>query len=296
MKQERTVGVIGLGAMGYGIAHNLIKKGFQTSVLGRQNRKPVEDLVSQGAVEGKNPKELAATCDHVIICVIDSKQVETIVFGEDGLLAGARAGSMIIDCSTSDPASTARIFDEFAKRDVGFVDAPLGRTSKEALEGRLNVMVGASPDLLDRIRPLLETFAENIFHVGGSGSGHAAKLANNFISMGHLALLAEAFAGAKKANVDIKVLGEILSKGPVNSTMLNTALSAAQSGAFDAINFKLNTARKDLRYYSRLMEEMTVPSPIADACFASFTRAASVGLGDEGVLSLIKAQDLIGKR
>jgi 3-hydroxyisobutyrate dehydrogenase-like beta-hydroxyacid dehydrogenase len=136
MADKPRVGFIGVGMMGHGMASNLVAKGFPITILGHRNRKPVDDLVSKGAAEGKNPADVAARSDIVLICVTGSPQVEEIVYGANGLLSGARKGLIVIDCSTSEPDSSAKIFPDLAAKGAPFVDAPLARTPKEAAEGR----------------------------------------------------------------------------------------------------------------------------------------------------------------
>jgi 3-hydroxyisobutyrate dehydrogenase-like beta-hydroxyacid dehydrogenase len=184
------VGFIGLGLMGRGMATNLVAKGFPLTVLGRSNRTPVEELVARGAREGRSPADLASASDIVFLCVPGSPDVEALVYDANGLLDAAREGLIVVDCSTSEPASTARIGADFSARGVPFVDAPLSRSPKEAMEGRLNVMVGADAETFTRIEPALRAFGENIFHVGGPGAGHKMKLVNNFLAQGQVAMIA----------------------------------------------------------------------------------------------------------
>jgi 3-hydroxyisobutyrate dehydrogenase-like beta-hydroxyacid dehydrogenase len=178
------IGFIGVGLMGHGMAKNLVEKGFPTTVLGNRNRVPVEDLVQRGATEGRDPASVAESADIVVICVTGSPQVEAIIEGPKGVLASARDGLIVMDCSTSEPDSTARLGAALAAKGATLVDAPLARTPKEAAEGRLNVMVGAEPAVFDCVEPVLKAFAENIFHVGGPGAGHKTKLVNNFLGDG----------------------------------------------------------------------------------------------------------------
>lgn len=291
------IGFIGLGRMGHGMASNLVAKGYAATVLGRRNRAPVEDLVAKGAAEGRDPADVAGRSDLVILCVGDSTQVEDLVYGADGLLSAARPGLIVVDSSTSDPASTARIHADFAARGAVFVDAPLGRSVKEAWEGRLNVMVGAEPAVLERITPVLRAVAENIFHAGGPGAGHKMKLVNNFLAMGHAALIAEALGTAAKAGIDVATLFRLLGTGPVNSPLLQAFIGPALAGTFDGVTFELDTARKDLRYYTHMAEGLVLPSPIADAVHQAFVQASALGLGGRGVGSLAEAQErLIGRR
>src|SRR5688572_4987469 len=211
------IGFIGIGLMGHGMAKNLLAKGFPLAFIVHRDRSRLDDLVAAGAKEVKTPAELATASDVVILCVTGSPQVEANVFGEGGLLSAARAGLTVIDTSTAEPGSTARIREAFAAKGVAFVDAPLARTPKEAEEGRLNTMVGASDADFARVKPVLEAFCENIFHVGPPGSGHTLKLINNFLAMTQVAAIAEAFAVASRAGLPLQKFFEAVSGGAVNS-------------------------------------------------------------------------------
>jgi 3-hydroxyisobutyrate dehydrogenase-like beta-hydroxyacid dehydrogenase len=291
------IGFIGVGMMGHGMASNLVAKGFATTVLGHRNRQPVEDLVGRGAKEGLHPADVAERSDIVVLCVTGSPQVEAIVYGDNGLLGAAREGLVVVDCSTSEPASSMRIHADFAARGVPFVDAPLARTPKEAAEGRLNVMVGAEPPVFHRVEPVLRAFAENIFHVGGPGAGHRTKLINNFLAMGQAALIAEALVAASKARVDLEALYKVVSAGGPNSGIFQMIVPALLSGSYEGLRFGLDLARKDLRYYTHMTESLDLPSPLGEAVHQAFVQASALGLGGEMVGGLVKAQErLTGQR
>jgi 3-hydroxyisobutyrate dehydrogenase-like beta-hydroxyacid dehydrogenase len=287
------VGFIGVGMMGHGMAKNLVTKGFSTTVLGHRNRAPVEDLVGRGASEGRDPADLAARSDLVLLCVTGSPQVEEVVYGSKGLLAATRKDLIVVDCSTSEPVSTEKIHADFAAKGVPFVDAPLARTPKEAEEGRLNVMVGAEPEVYARIEPVLRAFAENIFHVGGPGAGHKVKLINNFFAMGQAALIAEALVAARKAGLDVETLFKVVSVGAPNSGIFQMIVSSVLAGTYDGLKFGLDLARKDVRYYTHMTEALGVPSMLGAAVHQVFIQASALGYGSELVPSLVKAQEQI---
>jgi 3-hydroxyisobutyrate dehydrogenase-like beta-hydroxyacid dehydrogenase len=287
------IGFIGVGMMGHGMAKNLVEKGFPTTVLGHRNRAPVEDLLARGAAEARDPADLAARSDVVILCVSGSPQVEQNVYGPNGLLAAARQGLIVVDCSTSEPGSTARIHEDFAAKGVPFVDAPLARTPKEAEEGRLNVMVGAEPSVYAQIEPVLRAFAENIFHVGGPGAGHKIKLVNNFFAMGQAALLAEALVAAARAGLDIEALFKVVSVGAPNSGIFQMLVPSVLDGTYDGLKFGLDLARKDVRYYTHMTESLGLPSPLAAAVHQAFVQASAMGFGSQMVGGLVQAQEQI---
>ena len=184
------IGMIGLGLMGLGIATNVVTKGFALTAMEHPGNQPLGDLLASGARTVSTPQAVAQASDVVILCVNGSAQVEAILAAETGLLAGLREGMTVIDCSTSMPASTLQVADQLAKRGVRFMDAAMTRTPNEAMQGRLNLLVGGDVALLEFCRPLLSTFAENIVHAGGVGAGHRMKLLHNFVSLGSVTLLA----------------------------------------------------------------------------------------------------------
>ena len=282
------IGFIGAsGLMGHGIAKNLLAKGHALSLTVHRNRERVADLVAAGAREQASPAALAREAEVVFICVTGSPQVEAAV---DGLLAGAAQGLVIVDCSTSEPGSTAALRQRCAAAGVEFVDAPLSRTPVEAEAGRLNVMVGAEPTHFARLEPLLKDFAENVFHVGGPGAGHTIKLLNNFIAQAICNATAEAFAVGQRAGVDLQQLVQLVSAGPVNCGLFQ-AMAKTLHGEMDGLKFELDLARKDVRYYNHLAEGLAVPTIVGQAVHQSLTLASALGHGRKFVPSLVEAQE-----
>ncbi len=286
------IGFIGVGMMGHGMASNLVAKGFPTTILGHRNRKPVDDLVAKGATEGKDPADVARQSDVVILCVTGSPQVEAVVYNpRNGLLSAAREGLIVIDCSTSEPSSSEKIHFDLAAKRVPFVDAPLARTPKEAAEGRLNVMVGAEPEVYAKIEPVLKAFAENIFHVGRPGAGHKTKLINNFFAMGQAALIGEALVAAQKSGVDVEALFKVVSAGGANSGIFQMIVPSALAGTYDGLKFGLDLARKDLRYYTHMTEALGLPSLLGEMVHQAFVQASAMGFGAQMVGALVQAQE-----
>jgi 3-hydroxyisobutyrate dehydrogenase-like beta-hydroxyacid dehydrogenase len=290
---KQRIGFIGVGMMGHGMAKNLVEKGFATAVLGHNNRAPVEDLVKRGAREAKHAADAASGADIVFLCVSGSPQVEEIVYGANGLLSAARKGLFIVDCSTSEPDSTARIAKDFAAKGVSFIDAPLARTPKEAEEGRLNVMVGAAPADFAAIEPALKAFGENVFHVGGPGAGHKLKLLNNFLAMGYAALIAEGLAVGAKVGVDLEALFKVVSVGGANSGIFQLLVPKALKGDYTGLPFILALAQKDMRYYTHMAEAAGMTSYFGEMIHQTLTQANNMGFGAKMVGSLIEMQEKI---
>lgn len=285
------IGFIGAsGLMGHGMAKNLLAKGHALTLTVFRNRERVADLLAAGAKQATNARELAAASDVVFICVTGSPQVEAVMRADDGLLAGARAGLIVVDCSTSEPDSTARLRVEAQARGVTFVDAPLSRTPVEAEAGRLNVMIGAEASVFECLKPIIGAFAENIFHMGGPGSGHIIKLLNNFIAQSICTATAEAFAVGQRAGVDVRKLVELVSLGPVNCGLFQ-AMAKTLDGTMDGLKFELDNARKDVRYYTHLAEGLSIPSVVGEAVHQSLAIASAMGHGKKFVPSLVEAQE-----
>lgn len=294
MSKQR-VGFIGVGMMGHGMAKNLLAKGFPLSFLVHRDRSRIADLVAAGAKEMKTPAELAGASDVVIVCVTGSPQVEQNAHGEAGLLSAARAGLVVIDTSTAEPGSTAALREAFAAKGTAFVDAPLARTPKEAEEGRLNSMVGASEADFARVQPVLAAFCENIFHVGPPGAGHTLKLVNNFLALTNVAAIGEAFAVAAKAGVRLDKLFEVVSQGAVNSGIFQMMAGGAVAGDLARMKFSIQNAAKDLRYYTHLAESLPIASFLGEAVHQSFEQAVGLGLGEKMVPSMIEAQEQLNR-
>jgi 3-hydroxyisobutyrate dehydrogenase-like beta-hydroxyacid dehydrogenase len=285
------IGFIGAsGLMGHGMAKNLLAKGHQLSLTVHRNRERVADLLAAGATEAPHAKALAAGSEIVFVCVTGSPQVEACVMGDDGLLGGAPQGLVIVDCSTSEPASTAALRERCAASGVTFVDAPLSRTPVEAEAGRLNVMVGADDAVFAKLEPVMRGFAENVLHVGGPGAGHTIKLLNNFIAQAVCTATAEAFAVGQRAGVDVRRLVELVSAGPINNGLFQ-AMAKTLQGQMDGLKFELDNARKDLRYYTHLAESVAAPSVVGEAVHQSLCIASALGFGKKLVPSLVEAQE-----
>jgi 3-hydroxyisobutyrate dehydrogenase-like beta-hydroxyacid dehydrogenase len=285
------IGLIGIGMMGHGIAKNLVTKGFALTFKAHRNRSTLGDLLDAGAREAATDAEVAQASDIVFICVTGSTQVEEIVYGADGLLSAAREGLVIVDTSTAEPHSTARIRSDLEGRGTRFIDSPMARTPKEAEEGRLNVMVGAEPDDFVRIQPVLAAFCENIFHVGAPGTGHVLKLINNMLAMSQAAAIAEAVAVAAKAGLPLQKLFDVVSAGGVNSGIFQMMVGKMLQGDLGGLKFSIANGQKDLRYYTHLAESLPVASFVAEAAHQSFVQAANLGMGDKFIASLFEAQE-----
>ena len=285
------IGFIGAsGMMGHGMAKHLRAKGYPLALTVHKNRARVADLLDAGATLAATPAALARTSDIVFVCVTGSPQVEAAVSGPEGLLAGAVRGLVIVDTSTAEPDSTSRLRALCEAQGVQYIDAPLARTPLEAEAGRLNVMVGATDAQFALLKPVLQAFAENVFHVGQPGAGHVIKLLNNFIAQAICTATAEAFAVGQRAGVDLKQLVALVSAGGVNSGLFQM-MSKTLDGDLTGLRFEMNNARKDIRYYTHLAENLAVPTVVGEAVHQSLALACALGYGEKFVPSLVEAQE-----
>jgi 3-hydroxyisobutyrate dehydrogenase-like beta-hydroxyacid dehydrogenase len=275
--EMQKIGMIGIGLMGHGIASNIIRRGYVLSVLEHPGNQPLDDLKEAGARACRSAATLAADSEVVILCVTGSPQVEAVVLGEDGLIRAMRPGTVIIDCSTALPSSTERV--AWAVREAGgrFLDAPMTRTPKEAAQGRLNLLVGGDTELVNEMRPLLSAFAENITHVGPVASGHTMKLLHNYVSLGSIALLAEAAACAIRARIAPEVFIDILAKGGGGGKALERITPYLLARDCSGLKFAMVNAKKDLSYYTSMAEQAGAVREIGQAVLATFAHAAASG-------------------
>ena len=281
------IGFIGVGLMGHGMAKNLVTKGYPLVVMGHRKREPVEHLKSLGAREASSARELAMACDIVHLCVTGSPQVEALVRGPDGLLAGAdpakRAGTIIIDCSTSNPVSTLALAAEAQARGVHFVDAPLSRTPKEAEAGTLDTMVGAAPEVFARIEPVLRCWAGQVVHLGPVSLGHKMKLINSFVAMGYAALYSEAMAIARKAGLSIEQFHAVIGSGRMRSPFYDTFMQWSLNHDENAHRFTISNAHKDMRYLASMAGELGAVNPIQADVKNLFAAMEAAGQGERFV-------------
>jgi 3-hydroxyisobutyrate dehydrogenase-like beta-hydroxyacid dehydrogenase len=283
----RTVGLIGVGLMGHGIGKNILEKGFVLNVMAHRNREPVDDLIKRGAVECKSPAEIAASSDLVILCVTGTPQVEEAIYAANGILNTAKSGLIVADCSTAVPESTKKIAADCAAKGITFIDTPMTRTPKEAEAGKLGLMVGGDIKVIDAIRPVLNCFSDLIVHTGPVGTAHQVKLINNFLSLGHAAIAAEAIAVATKAGVDMAGLKDVIMGGGAASVMFGRLINVPLHDDDSHAKFAIRNARKDLRYYTNMTENMPVASPIAEQIHQTYVLADTMGYGERYVPRLI---------
>jgi 3-hydroxyisobutyrate dehydrogenase-like beta-hydroxyacid dehydrogenase len=281
--KKATVGFIGVGLMGHGMAKNLVTKGHPLVVLGHRNREPVEHLKSLGATEATTPRELAAQCDIVHLCVTGSPQVEANLRGPDGVMASGKRGLIVVDCSTSNPVSTLALGDELKAAGMKLVDAPLSRTPVEAEAGTLDTMVGCDEATFRTIEPVLRCWAGNVVHLGPLGLGHKMKLINNFVAMGYAALYAESLAIARKSGLTIEQFHSVIGAGRMRSGFYDTFMQWSLQGNENAHKFTISNAHKDMRYLASMANELGVVNDLQALVKNIFAAMEAAGDGQKYV-------------
>lgn len=275
MKQR--IGIVGIGLMGHGIARNLLRHGHPLMALEHPGNQPMADLLEAGAIMQKSARALAAQSDAVILCVTGSPEVEAVLAGPQGVVEGLRPGTIVVDCSTAIPESTERMAALVQSAGGLFVDAPMTRTVQHAHEGRLNLLVGGEADVLDGLMPVLRCFAENITHAGPVGAGHRLKLLHNFVSLGSIALLAEASACAARGGIRPEVFVEVLAAGGGAGMALERLRPYLLAGDASGLQFFMANALKDLRYYVEMAAHTPAVHRIGDAVADTLATAVQQG-------------------
>ena len=287
------VGLIGLGGMGRGLAKNMAAKGVDISVTDLDPDR-VALAVSQGAVDGKGPIDMAHNRDVVMVCITTAEAVQSIALGPDGILAAMAAGSIFVDHTTVsvDHVDTMRAACEAAG--IHYVEAPMTRTPAHADRGEVNILFGGDHSLLARLRPIFETYAENIFHVGPAGHAIRLKLIHNYIAFANVASFCEGFALAAKEGLDMsKVIG-IISAAGGKSGMMDLYGEMTLRRDFTP-HMSLANAQKDVRYYAEWLEQAGLPGFMAQSVHQTYALAAIMGHADEGCTAVIKAyEDMTG--
>ena len=269
-----TIGFIGAGLMGHGIAKNLLAAGYPVYVLAHRNRAPVEDLLSKGAKEAKTLADMARNTTVIHICAPGSPEVEAVVAA---LLPDLRPDTVIIDCSTSDPNSTTRLAARLAEHGCHMADAPLGGTPVQAESGQLSTMIGATDAIFARIQSVVATWAKSIVHVGDNGAGHKMKLLNNFLSLGYAAMYSEALALAEKVGITTAQFDSVIRGSRMDCGFYQTFMGYAVEGNREAHKFTLKNALKDTSYLANMADGVNLANPIGGAVKNSFALAFAAG-------------------
>ena len=281
------VGFIGLGTMGAAMAANLVRAGFAVTAWNRTpDRAP--ELDGLGVERGATPADVASAVETIVICVSDTPDVAAVLLGPDGVSAGARPGSLVIDCSTISPAATRRFAAELAEHDIGLVDAPVSGGSEGAQKATLTIFVGGEAADVERARPILAALGKTITHVGPIGSGQAVKAVNQVILAGTYLGVAEGIVLAMKAGLDVDQVVGALGGGAAQSWVL--ANRAGRMIANDyPLGFKVVLHRKDLGIALELAEELGADLPVSALAASIETELIAAGHADDDMSALARS-------
>jgi 2-hydroxy-3-oxopropionate reductase len=290
----KSIGFLGPGLMGRGIVKNLLAKGFKVTVYAHREGLSLDELTRAGASVTKSLAEVGEKNPIVILCLPSSREVEDSILGSPGLLQSMKAGSVLIDLSTSLPASTRTLAARLRERQVDLLDAPMTGSAPQANAGELNLMIGGEPPAYERCLPMFRAIAKNIIYVGPSSHGNIVKLINNFLAQLNNAAVAEVLPLAVKAGVDLKALYDVVRVSGGNSRVFESWVPGICRRDF-TVTFRLNLAHKDMVYMSAVGREFNVPLPMLGSLLTVLDLAKAQGLGEENTTALIKLWERVSR-
>jgi 3-hydroxyisobutyrate dehydrogenase len=285
------VGLIGLGIMGKPMARNLLKAGFALTVYNRTASK-ADDLRNEHAAVVMSPAEVAAASDVIITMVTNSPDVEEVVLGSQGIIQGAKSGSIVIDMSTISPVVTAEIGERLAARGVAMVDAPVSGGERGAIDGTLSIMAGGSAADFERCRPVFETMGTKIVYCGPLGSGQTVKLCNQIVVGLHNLAVSECLVFAAASGINTDRMLEAVSAGAAGSWALTNLAPKVLRRDFSP-GFKVSLQQKDLRLALEAADRMHLALPGLALTHQLYGALERRGLGDEGNQALVRAIELL---
>ena len=268
--------------MGRGMARHLLKAGHGLRLCVHRRRGPAEELLAQGAAEDASLRELAAASELVIMCVTDSDAVEQAVFGADGLLAGARPGTVFIDAGTSRPDRSRAVNERLRAAGMLFADAPLSRSPAKAEEGALVSFASCERSLFERIEPALACYSEVTLHVGEEvGKAHQLKLINNSINAAYVGCWSEAYSACMAAGIEPAHLHAVVSAAGMDCLNFQNYSRFVLEHTQEGHKFAVKNLHKDMNYFQDLARELGVSAPIADAALQLLRVAVARGYGED---------------
>jgi 3-hydroxyisobutyrate dehydrogenase-like beta-hydroxyacid dehydrogenase len=286
MTISTTVGFVGLGGMGSGLVKNLLAHDVTVSVLDKRS-KVVEVAAGRGARAARSMDDLAKNCDVLMVCVNTAEDSESLILD---VLDNLGEGKIVVEHTTTNPESIARLDTAVRATGAEFAEAPMTRTPKHADRGEVNVLYGGTVALLEKLRPLFDCYAENVFHVGPLTHAIKLKLIHNYIAFANVASWCEGFALAAKENLDMTQVIDIISSAGGKSGMMDLYGRSTLQRDFEPL-MSLANAKKDVGYYVAWLKEAGLPAFMADAVHQTYALAAIMGHAEEGCTAVIKAYE-----
>ncbi|ALS28099.1 2-hydroxy-3-oxopropionate reductase [Paenibacillus sp. 32O-W] len=286
------VGFIGLGIMGKPMSKNLLKHGYELIVL--ESSKSASEIAALGAKTAASPKALAALADVVITMLPNSPQVKEVILGTDGVIEGARPGTVVIDMSSIAPLVSQEIAGKLAEQGVEMLDAPVSGGEPKAIDGTLSVMVGGKQEIFDKCYDVMKAMAASVVRTGEIGAGNVTKLANQVMVAIHLAAMSEAFVLASKAGVQPELVYQAIRGGLAGSAVLDAKAPLVMDRKFDP-GFRINLHIKDLANVLETAHEVGVPLPLTAAVMEMMQALKVDGMGEDDHGGLIRYYEKLAK-
>ncbi|MCU0561005.1 MAG: NAD(P)-dependent oxidoreductase [Desulfobacterales bacterium] len=291
MKPE--IGFIGLGAMGRGMALNVLKAGFPLKVYDIDPN-AVDALAAAGAVAAAGLREVAEGCEWILLSLPDTAVVRQIIWGDDGLHERLSGGQGIVDCGTTHPMATIEFHKRLAAAGIAFLDAPVSGMEERAREGSLTTMVGGSREIFERVTPVLESFSRTVIFMGGPGCGQLAKVINNVFFNISCAAVAELLPLAVKMGLDAEKMIAVAGTGTGQSFALNFFAPLILQREFGR-GYPMKKAYKDMSSIMEIMNAYHIPIPVTQAALTTYQMALNLKLGDESKGAMVKVwEQLLG--
>lgn len=278
--KSETIGFIGLGAMGRGMAANCARKGFRL-IVHDLRPEPVAYLVGLGAAAGASVADIAARCSLIVTVLPTGKEVAELVMAPGGIFDHAKPGTLVLDLSTIDPETTDRLHTEAKRRGFRAVDAPIGRLATHAEKGESLFMVGAEPDDFARVKPLLDAMGTTIHHCGPGGAGTRTKLVNNYMAITSCQLNAEALALSQRFGLDLAKTLEVIHGTTATNGQLKMNFPNKVLAGDTAPGFTIDLAHKDLSLIVQAANAARLPMPLAATAREAFSTARARGFGNQ---------------
>ena len=275
---SKKIGFIGLGIMGKPMSKNLLKAGYDLTVCDI-NASAVAEVVALGAKAASTPKEVAAQTEIIITMLPNSPQVKPVVLGENGVIEGAKPGTIVVDMSSIAPLAAQEVAKALAEKKVEMLDAPVSGGEPKAIDATLSIMVGGKQAIFDECLPILKCMGASAVLVGEVGAGNVTKLANQIVVALNIAALSEALVLATKAGVDPELVFNAIKGGLAGSTVMNAKAPLMLDRKFDP-GFRINLHIKDLANVMETAHEVGVPLPLTSGVMEILQALKVDGLGN----------------
>jgi 3-hydroxyisobutyrate dehydrogenase len=290
VEMMQKIGFIGLGIMGTPMARLLLRAGYQVNIYARTDVH-VKPLAEEGGIARQTPKEIAEHSDVIITMLPDSRVVEEVMFGENGVYEGLDEGKIFMDMGSSDYASTQRISKKLEKKGVRMLDAPVTGGAKGAAEGTLTIMVGGNVDTLEQVRPILEVMGDKIIPVGPVGSGDIAKACNQMLFALNLSAASEVLALAVKAGLDPQVLMSVVNSGSGESFAGRVKMENFTFKRNFKPGFTTDLMAKDVDMALDMARSLQVPMKLGNLARENIRVAQNCGFGSDDCSSIVRVAE-----